>query len=109
MRKRFIFHLLKSSVLEVALAFHRLGIIILAQDVLIRMHVDSAKIPEPCFNPLFALHHFFSEVICIDIDTNGADDPEFLAQNRNSGALELPRANVELIVQLVLVQKLTLL
>lgn len=78
MRKRFTS--LKCSVLEVALASHCLGIVILAQNVFVQLHIGTAEIPEPCCNPLFALHHFFSEVIGIDVDANCADDAEFLAQ-----------------------------
>src|SRR5438552_15018870 len=101
--------MLRGFVLEMPLAFHRLGVLILTQDVFIQLHVGSAEIFEPCFDPLFTLHHFFGEIICIDVDANRADNAEVLSQNRNGSALEPARANLELVVQLVLVLELTLL
>src|SRR5438874_10386149 len=89
----------KSFVFEVTLAFHGLGVLILTQDVLVELPVNSAEILEPCFDPFFTLHHLVSEIVCIDVDANRPDDAEILSQNRNGSALEPARADSQFVVQ----------
>ena len=92
-----------------ALAFHRFGVLVLAKDVFIRLHIGTTKIFEPRFDPFFTLNHFFSEIVGVDVNANRTDNSKFLSHNGNGRALELPRTNTQLIVQLVLLQELTLL
>src|SRR5438552_17142734 len=95
MRKNY----LKSFVFEVTLAFHGLGVLILTQDVLVELPVNSAEILEPCFDPFFALHHLVSEIVCIDVDADRADDTEFFPHNWDGGAFEFSAPDVELVVE----------
>src|SRR6266481_6535159 len=95
MRKNY----LKSFVFVVTLAFHGLGVLILTQDVLVELPVNSAEILEPCFDPFFALHHLVGEIVCIDVDANRSDNAEILSHNRDGSALEPPGANIQRVVQ----------
>ena len=104
MRKNY----LKSIVFEVTLPFHRLGVLILTQDVFIQLPIDSAKIFEPRFDPFFALHHLVSEIICIDVDANRADNTEFFPHNWDGSAFEFSAPDVELVVEFVFVCQLPL-
>src|SRR5205807_8142103 len=71
--------------------------------------VGSAEIFKPCLDPLFALHDFIGEIVRIDVDAYRADNTEILSQNRDGRALELARANIQLVVQFIFVQELALL
>ena len=104
MRKNY----LKSFVFEVTLAFHGLGVLILTQDVLVELPVNSAEILEPCFDPFFALHHLVGEIVCIDVDANRADNTEFFPHNWDGGAFEFSAPDVELVVEFLFVCQLPL-
>jgi len=94
----------KPFVFKVSLAFLCLCIFVLAQNIFIELHVGSKKILKPCFDALSILQHFFGDVISIDVDANRTDDSKFLPLNRNRSAFEFSGANIQLVVQLVLVQ-----
>src|SRR5262249_1023890 len=96
----------KPFVFKVSLAFLCLCIFVLAQNIFIELHVGSKKILKPCFDALSILQHFFGDVISIDVDANRPDDSEFLSFDGDCGAFEFSRTDVQLVVQLVLVQKL---
>jgi hypothetical protein len=61
---------------------------------------------EPSFDPLSILKHFLGHVIRVDVYANRANDSEFLSFDRNRRAFEFSRADVQLVVQLVLIQEL---
>src|ERR1043166_1963814 len=96
-------------VLEVSFALQRLGIFILAQNILFELHIGPAKILEESLDTPPAAHHFLSQIICIDVDTDRAHHAEFRPVNRDGGALEFSRADIQLVVELFLVLKLSLL
>ena len=97
---------LPSFVFKVPLALLRLCVFVLAQNIFIELHVGSKKVLKPSFDPLSILKHFLGDVISVDVDANRANDSEFLSFDRNRGAFEFSRADVQLVVQLVLVQEL---
>ena len=92
-----------------ALAFQRLRVFVLAQDILIELHVGPKKVLEPRLNSLSILQHFLGDVIGVDVDTDRANDSKFLSFDGDRRTFEFSRANFQLIIQFFLVKKLTLL
>src|SRR5437763_14915657 len=88
------------------LALERLRIFVLAQNIFFELHLGPKEVLEPSFDPLSILQHFLGDVISVNVDANRADDSEFLSFDRNRRALEFSRADVQLVVQLILVQEL---
>ena len=88
------------------LALLCLCVFVLAQNIFIELHVCSKKIFKPRLDALSILEHFFRDVIGVDVNANGANDSEFFSLNRNGGAFEFSRADVQLVVQLVLIHEL---
>ena len=76
------------------LALLRLCVFVLAQNIFVELHLGAKKVLEPCLDPLSILKHFLGHVIRVDVDTNRADDSEFLSFNRDRGAFEFSRADV---------------
>jgi hypothetical protein len=93
----------------VALAFQGLGVLVLAQDIFIDLHIDAAEVFKPRFNLFRTLHYFGGQIIDVDVDADRADDSEFLPYNRYGRALKFTRTNVELVVQFIFVEQLPLL
>ena len=92
-----------------AFAFERLGVFVLAQNIFIELHVGAQKVLEPRFDALPIFQHLFSDVISVDVDSDRAYDSEFLSLDGDRCAFEFSRTDVQLVVQLFLVKKLTLL
>src|SRR5207249_8063977 len=82
---------------------------VLAQDILIELHVGSKKVLEPCFNSLSISQHFLGDVIGVDVDTDRANDSKLLSFNWDRRAFEFSRSDVQLVIQFVFVKELTLL
>jgi hypothetical protein len=76
-------------VFEMAFSFQRFRVFVFAQNILIKLHIFSKKIPEPGFDSLSILEHFLGDVISVDVDTDRADDSEFLSLDWNCCAFEL--------------------
>jgi hypothetical protein len=89
----------------VALTLLRLGVFVLAQNISIQLHVGAEKILEPGLDPLSIFQNLFGDVIGVDVDAGAPTIPKSLL-NRNRCALKLPRPNIELVIQLVLVEEL---
>jgi hypothetical protein len=96
----------KRFVFEMAFAFERLGVFVLAENVFVELHVGAKKIPEPRFDSLPILQHFLGDEIRIDVDTDRAHDSEFFSFDWDRRALELSRADVQLIIQFVFIKEL---
>jgi hypothetical protein len=93
-------------VLKVPFPFLRLRVLVFAQNVFIKLHVRAKKVLEPRFDALSIFQDFFSDVISIDIYANRTYNSEFFSFDRDRGAFEFSRADVQLVVQLFLVQEL---
>src|ERR1051326_8576242 len=93
-------------VFEMPLALSRLGVLVLAKNIFIELHVRSAKVCEPHFDSLAIFQHLLGDVVRVDIDADCAHDAEFLSFNRDRRAFEFSGADVELVVQFVLVEQL---
>src|ERR1700757_348068 len=92
-----------------ALALQRLRVFVLAQDILIELHVGPKEILEPCLNSLSISEHFLGDIIGVDVDTDRANDSKLFSFNWDRRAFEFSRADVQLVIQFVLVKELTLL
>ena len=97
---------LRRLVFKVPLALERIRIFVLAQNIFVEVHLGTKEVLEPSFDPLSILQHFLRDVISVNVDANRADDSEFLSFDRNRRAFEFSRADVQLVVQLVLVEEL---
>src|SRR4029453_13527806 len=97
---------LRRLVFEMPLALERIRIFVLAQNIFIELYVGAKEVLEPSFDPLSILQHFLRDVISVNVDTNRADDSEFLSFDRNRRAFEFSRADVQLVIQFVFVQEL---
>jgi hypothetical protein len=97
---------LKAFVFKVPLPLLRLCVFVLAQNIFIELHVGSKKILEPRLDALSILKHFLGDVIRVDVYANRANDSEFLSFDRDRGAFEFSRADVQLVIQFVFVQEL---
>ena len=93
-------------VLEVPLALLGLCVFVLAQNIFIELHVSAQKVLEPRFDALSIFQHFLGDVISIDVYANRTYNSEFFSFDWDRGAFEFSRADVQLVVQLVLVQEL---
>src|SRR6476659_7796982 len=92
------FLLLKSAVFEMALALERLCVFIATENVLVELHVGAAKgLEEVCYF-LGAAKDFFREIVGVNIDADGSDHAILFSNDGNGGALELARAEIELVV-----------
>jgi len=80
-----------------------LAVFVLAEDVLVEMHVRMTVLAEEVRGALGRGQHVVVDVIDVDVDADGADHPEVPAQDGDGRALEAPRADPELVVELVLV------
>ena len=98
--------ILSRFVFEMALALLRLCVFVLAQNIFVELHLGAQEVLEPSFDPLPILQHFLRDVISINVDANRAHDSEFLSFDRDRGAFEFSCADVQLVVQFVLVQEL---
>src|SRR6266481_9926815 len=96
----------KTFVFKMPLALLRLCVFVLAQNIFVELHLGAKEVLEPSFDPLSILQHFLRDVIGVNVDANRADDSEFLSFDRNRRAFEFSRADLQLVVQLVLVQEL---
>ena len=72
-----------------ALPFERLGVLVLAQNIFVELHVGPEKILEPGLDPLPIFQDFFGDVVRVNIDADPADDPEILAFDWDRRAFEL--------------------
>ena len=88
------------------LALLRLYVFVLAQDIFIELHLGAQEVLEPSFDPLSILQHLLGDVISVNVDANRANDSEFLSFNRDRGAFEFSRADVQFIIQFLFVQEL---
>ena len=91
------------------LALLRLCVFVLAQNIFIELHVGSKEVLEPSFDPLSILKHFLGHVIRVDVDANRANDSELRSFDRDRGAFEFSRADVQFVIQFVFVQELPVL
>src|SRR6266436_7155284 len=96
----------KRFVFEVAFALQCLGVFVLAQNILVELHVGAKKVLEPRFDALPIFQHLFGDVISVDIDADRANDSEFLSLDRDRCAFEFSRADVQLVIQFLFVEKL---
>src|SRR4051812_4157356 len=95
-------------VLKMALSLLRLGELVFTQNVLIELHIDTQKIPKPFLDPSLIGHDMLGEIIRINVDTDGADHAKLFPHYRDGRAFKFPAANVQLVVQFILVSELTL-
>ena len=86
-----------------AFALQRLGVFVLAQNILVQLHVGTAKVCEPVLDALPIFQDFLGDIVRIYVDADRADDPKFLSLNRNRCAFESARGDVQLVVQFVFV------
>ena len=84
-------------------SFESFRVFVLAQDILIELHVGAKKVLEPRFDSLSIFQDFLADVIRVDVDADRADDSEFLSLNRDRRAFEFSRAEVQFVIQFVLV------
>ena len=96
----------KAFVFKVPLPLLRLCVFVLAQNIFVELHVGVQKVLEPGFDPLSILKHFLGDVIRVDVYANRANDSEFLSFDRDRGAFEFSRADVQFVIQFVFVQEL---
>ena len=80
-----------------ALTFKRLGVFVLTKNIFAQLHVSAAKVFEKCFDALLILHHLIREIVYVDIDAYRAHDAELFAINRDGGAFEFSRPDVQLV------------
>ena len=92
-----------------AFAFQRLLVFVAAENVFVELHLGAAEGLEEVLHLLGVVHHFFGEIIGIDVDADGADDTVFFPDDRDRGALELSGADVQLVIELIFVRDLALL
>ena len=84
----------------------RLAVFVLAKNIFLELHIGAKKVLEPRFDALSIFQHFLGDVITVDIDADRAHDPKFLALDWDCRAFEFSGADVQLVVQFVLVQEL---
>lgn len=92
-----------------ALAFQGFLVFVPAENVFVELHVGSAESLEEVLHLLGIVHHFFGEIIRVDVDADGADDAVFFPDDRHRRALELSGADVQLVIELIFVRDLALL
>src|SRR5262245_47506504 len=79
-------------------------ILVLAQDVLVERHIGLVIGPEELRNPIGGGEDMVLDVVDVDIDADRADNAKLLSQDGDCRAFEFPRADVQLIIELVLAQ-----
>src|SRR3981081_2790537 len=92
-------------VLEVPLALQGFGVLVLAQNIFIELHVGAAKVLKEAFDALLAAHYLIGQIIYIEVDADRADDSKFRPEDRDRGALDFSRSCIQVVVELVLVLK----
>jgi hypothetical protein len=98
--------ILNCFVFKMAFAFKRLSVFVFAKDVLVELHIGAKKVLEPGFDALLIFQDFFGDVIRVDINADRTNDSELLSLNGNGRAFEFSRAEVQLVIQFVFVEKL---
>src|SRR4029077_1620629 len=76
--------------------------------IFVELRISVEKVSEPRLDPLSVFEYFLGDVIGVDIDTDCTHDSIFFAIHRDCCAFEFARSNVQFVIQLLLVEKLTL-
>ena len=86
---------------EVALALVGQIEFVLAQNVLVQLHIRAQEHADEMVERIRIVAHLFIQVIVIHIDADSADQSKVLAVNGNRRALKTARPDVQLVVELV--------
>src|ERR1700674_2096463 len=89
-----------NRVAEMPLAGQCQTVLLLAERVLIQPDVRLAVARQEGRGVLDRLQHLVADIVDVDVDTDGADHSVAAAHDRDRGALEAPRADIELVVHL---------
>ena len=97
-----------ASVFPVAFSFQGLLVFVTTENVFVELHLGAAEGFEEVLHLLGVVHHFFRQIVRVDVDADGPDDAVLFPDDRYRGALELSGADVQLVIELIFVRDLAL-